>query len=215
VVCQLALGRGAIPFETKVMEMLLPKKDKIIPKDYLALERQALIKSEYFDGEIFAMAGASREHNQIASNIVRVLGNQFLEKPCSVYSSDMKVKMEEIQKYTYPDVVVSCDPEAFEDESNDVLINPMVIFEILSDSTEAYDRGEKFAHYQLLDSLAEYILVSQYFCRVDKFLRRDDNAWIYSAYQKMEDIVKLDSVSCEVPVSEIYRKVNFRKGLLK
>ena len=195
--------------------MLSPKKDKITPEEYLASERQAEVKSEFFDGETFAMAGASREHNQIASNIVRVLGNQFLEKPCSVYSSDMKVKMGEIQKYTYPDVVVSCDKEEFEDETNDVLLNPIVIFEILSDSTEAYDRGEKFAHYQLLDSLVEYILVSQYSCRVEKFQRRDDNAWIYSAFQEMEDIVKLESVSCELPVSEIFRKVNLRKGLFK
>ena len=195
--------------------MLSPRETKITPEEYLSSERQAETKSEFFKGETFAMACASREHNQIASNIVRVLGNQFLEKPCSVYSSDMKVKMEEIQKYTYPDVVVSCDPEAFEDESNDVLLNPMVIFEILSDSTEAYDRGEKFAHYQLLDSLVEYILISQYFCRVEKFQRRADNAWIYSAFQNMEDIVKLEAVSCELPVSEIYRKVNFRKGLFK
>lgn len=161
------------------------------------------------------MAGASREHNQIASNIVRVLGNQFLEKPRSVYSSDMKVKMEEIQKYTYPDVVVSWDQEEFEDENTDVLLNPLVIFEILSDSTEAYDRGEKFAHYQLLDSLAEYILASQYFCRVEKFQRHDDNAWIYFAFPEMDDIVKLEFVSCELPVSEIYRKVNFSKSRLK
>lgn len=215
MVCELVLGLGAIPFEITVTKMLSPKETKITPEEYLASERKAEIKSEFFDGETFALAGESREHNQIASNIVRVLGNQLLEKPCSVYSSDMKVKMEEIQKYTYPDVVVSCDPEAFEDENNDVLLNPLVIFEILSDSTEACDRGEKFAHYQLLDSLAEYILVSQYSCRVEKFHRRDDNAWIYSACQEMEDIVKLVSVSCELPVSEIYRKVNLSKIHLK
>lgn len=197
--------------ESKVAEMLSPKETKITPEDYLASERQAEAKSEFFDGETFAMAGASREHNQIASNIVRVLGNQFQEKPCTVYSSDMKVKMEEIQKYTYPDVVVSCDQEEYEDENNDVLLNPIAIFEILSDATEAYDRGEKFAHYQLLDSLAEYILISQHFCRVEKFQRRDDNAWIYFAFKEMDDIVKLESVSCELSVSEIYRKVGFRK----
>lgn len=215
MVCPLSLGRGAIPLETRVMEMLFPKKDRITFKDYLASERQAEIKSEFFDGETLARPGASREHNQIASNIVRVLGNQFLEKPCTVYSSDMKVKVEEIQKYTYPDVVVSCDREEYEDENNDVLLNPMVIFEILSDSTEAYDRGEKFAHYQLLGSLAEYILISQHFCRVEKFQRRDDNAWIYSACQEMDDIVKLESVSCELPDSEIYRKVTLSKGPFK
>ena len=197
------------------MEMLLPKKAKITPKDYLASERQAETKSEYFDGETFAMAGASREHNQIASNIVRVLGNQLLEMPCSVFSSDMKVKIEKIEKYTYPDIVVVCEKEAFEDEHNDVLLNPIAIIEILSDSTEAYDRGDKFAHYQRLDSFVEYLLVSQYVCRVEKFHRRDDGTWIYSTYQTMEAVVEIESISCELPVSEIYRKVNLGNSPLK
>lgn len=194
-----------------MIRILLRKNNKISPEEYLISERKSEIRNEYFDGEIFAMAGATREHNQISANIVRVLGNQLLEKTCSVFSSDMKISMEEIKKYTYPDIVVVCDREEFEDENHDVLLNPIVIMEILSDSTEAYDRGDKFAHYQLLDSFVEYILVSQYFCRVEKFARRNDETWIYSKYHKTEDVVGLEAIDCELPVSEIYRKVNFGK----
>lgn len=195
--------------------MLLKEENKISPEEYLVSERESEIRNEYFDGEIFAMAGASREHNQIASNIVRILGNQLLEKPCSVFSSDMKVKMKEIGKYTYPDIVVVCEKEEFENENNDVLLNPVVIIEILSDSTEAYDRGDKFAHYQSLDSFVEYVLISQYFWRVEKFTRQDDGTWIYSKYETDGNVVKIEAVNCELPVSEIYRKVNLDKHHLK
>ncbi|MBF0225787.1 MAG: Uma2 family endonuclease [Desulfobacterales bacterium] len=195
--------------------MLLQEKNKISPEEYLDLERVSAIKSEYFDGEVFAMAGASREHNQISANIVRVLGNHLLEKPCSVFSSDMKVKIWQIEKYTYPDIVVVCGNEEYDDENNDILLNPIVIIEILSDSTEAYDRGDKFSHYQLIDSFSEYILVSQYFCKIEKFSRQKDETWIYSKYNNMEDIVSIESVKCELPISEIYRKVNFSQSHLK
>ena len=193
--------------------MLVQGKNKISPEEYLASERGSEIRNEYFDGEIFAMAGASREHNQISANIVRVIGNQILEKPCCVFSRDMKIKIEQIGKYTYPDIVVVCEKEEFEDKNNDVLLNPIVIIEILSDSTEAYDRGEKFAHYQLLNSFVEYILISQYFCRIEKFTRQDDETWIYSKYQTPEHVIKIEAIHCEIPVSEIYRKVNLNKPL--
>lgn len=123
--------------------------------------------------------------------------------------------MEEIGKYTYLDIVVACEKEEFEDENKDVLLNPIVIMEILSDSTDAYDRGDKFAHYQILVSFVEYILVSQLFCRVEKFVRRDDDTWIYSKYQTMEDVVDIESIKCELPIAEIYRKVSFDKYHLK
>ncbi|MCP5197385.1 MAG: Uma2 family endonuclease [Gammaproteobacteria bacterium] len=129
---------------------------RLTPEQYLYRERQSGVKSEYFDGEIFARAGASREHHQIAANLVRVLGTQLLERPCNVYSSDMKVHIDKARKYTYPDVVVACQPEQFEDAQRDVLLNPVVIIEILSDSTEADDRGHKFLHDQLLDVCADF-----------------------------------------------------------
>jgi Uma2 family endonuclease len=150
---------------------------KPTPEQYLAQERLAEFKSEYCNGEIFAMSGASREHNQISSNIVASLAVQLQEKPCSVYSSDMKVRIAEANKYTYPDIVTACEPQQFEDEYTDVLLNPSIIIEIPSDSTEAYDRGLKFFHYQRLDSLREYLLVSQKSCHVEKYERQAENLW--------------------------------------
>jgi Uma2 family endonuclease len=187
--------------------MLAQEKNEMTPEEYLAIERDSDIKSEYFGGEIFAMAGASREHNKISTNIVRVLGNQLLEKPCSIFASDMKVKMKEIKKYTYPDIVVVCGNEEYDDEYNDILINPIVIIEILSDSTEAYDRGDKFSHYQFISTFSEYILVSQYIRKIEKFLRQKNDTWIYSKYEKAEDIVSIESIKCNLPVHEVYREV--------
>jgi Uma2 family endonuclease len=188
--------------------MPLKEQKKIGFQEYLAMERESETRNEYWNGEIFAMTGASREHNQISANIVRVLGNQMLEKPCVVYSSDMKVKIEGVGKYTYPDIVAVCGKAEFEDENGDVLLNPAVVVEILSESTEAYDRGDKFAHYQLVDSLAEYVLISQYACRVEKFTRRPDETWLYSKYGASNEVVELESVDCNLPLCEIYRKVD-------
>lgn len=186
---------------------------RLTPEQYLSQERQSEVRSEYFDGEIFAMAGASREHNQISTNLVRVLGNQLLEKPCNVYSSDMKVKIDKVRKYTYPDVVVACQPERFEDEKRDVLLNPVVIIEILSDSTEAYDRGRKFLHYQSLDSLVEYLLVSQNASLIERFSRQDGNHWIYSQFHDMNDVIDIEYIGCILPLQEIYQKVDLNELL--
>jgi Uma2 family endonuclease len=190
--------------------MDLSAKLTITPQEYLLQERIADIKSEYLNGEIFAMAGASREHNQIASNVVRLLGNQLLASNCSVYANDMKVRIASINKYTYPDILVSCDPEEFIDEQQDVLLNPLVIIEILSDSTEAYDRGRKFFHYQHINSLIEYILISQNICSVEIFQRQNDNSWLYSAFHHSDDIVAVNSIECSLALKEIYRRVKIK-----
>jgi len=187
---------------------------KLTPQEYLAQERSAEFKSEYFNGEIYAMAGASREHNQISSNITASLAIQLLEKPCSVYANDMKVWIDKAHKYTYPDVLVACDPQLFEDEHSDVLLNPSVIIEILSDSTESYDRGLKFFHYQRIDSLCEYLLVSQKFCHVEKYERQANNLWAYSEFHEMNDEVTINAIKCKISLSEIYRKVNLKETIL-
>ncbi len=114
--------------------------------EYLAAERLSDIRHEFFDGAIFAMAGASKAHNQISSNLVRVIGNALLDKSCNVYSSDMRVKSDRANKYSYPDVVATCKEVRFEGDAEDTLLNPLLIIEILSDSTEGYDRGDKFFH---------------------------------------------------------------------
>ncbi len=189
--------------------MIPQKKTYLSHEEYLSYERASESRNEYLNGDIFAMAGASRNHNQISSNIVRLLGNQLLDKPCSVYAGDMKIKIGKADKYTYPDIAVSCDTEEFEDENEDVLLNPLVIIEILSDSTEAYDRGLKFFHYQFTDSLKEYILISQKLCRAEKF-ERQNNIWIYSEIHSMDNILEIRTINCILPMAEVYRKVRWR-----
>ena len=177
--------------------------------EYLQHERQAKFKSEYLNGEVYAMAGASREHNQISTNLVVSLGAQLLEKPCGVYSSGMKVRTrtDKTNKFSYPDLVVTCGDEQFEDENGDVLLNPLVIIEVLSASTEAYDRGLKFFHYQLIPSLQEYLLVAQDYCRVEKYQRQADKQWVYSEFHEMQDVVEISTLECRVTVADIYRRV--------
>jgi Uma2 family endonuclease len=174
--------------------------------DYLVLERQAETKSEYFAGEMFAMAGASRLHNLIVANIIRVLGNQLIDGLCNVYPSDMRVKMAKLNKYTYPDVVIACDEEFFEDEQGDTLLNPSVIIEVLSDSTEAYDRGKKFDHYQSLESFAEYILVTQDTYHLEHYVRQNDRTWTYTSFHSPEDVAQLASIRCILTLGDVYAK---------
>jgi len=185
----------------------LPQRAFLTAEEYLTAERKAEFKSEYFKGETFAMAGASRPHNRIVSNIIRTADTQLLKRGCNIYSSDMRVKIKKIGKYTYPDVVVTCGKELFEDDHVDILLNPVVIFEILSSSTEAYDRGKKFQHYQFIESLAEYILITQDAIRVEQYVRQSDRTWLYSEYQNIDDVIKLESVNCELPLKELYINV--------
>ncbi|NUO83031.1 Uma2 family endonuclease [candidate division KSB1 bacterium] len=189
-----------------------PKPIRLSTEEYLARERRAEFKSEYFNGELFAMAGAQQAHNLIVGNLLRTLGNQLVERDCKVYPSDMRVKIAKINKYTYPDVVVTCGKENFEDAEVDTLLNPVVIFEILSDSTEAYDRGKKFQHYQFLESLSEYVLISQDAVRVEQYIRQSDKTWQYSQYQELGDLVKLESVNCELALKDVYVKVEIESN---
>ncbi len=191
--------------------MLPQKKEIITPEGYLAFERNSELKHEYFDGEIFAMVGASLNHNRISRNIDRELGNQLKENSCENFVGDMRVKVEEINKYTYPDIVVACGKIELEGKGLDTLLNPVVIIEILSDSTEAYDRGLKFEHYQLIGSLQEYILVSQHSCNVVRYLSNQNDSWNYRKYSNMKQVLELESIKCELPLSEIYHRVEFNQ----
>ncbi len=191
--------------------MLPQKKEKITPDEYLKFEKNSEFKHEYFDGEIFAMVGASLNHNRISFNLSRELGNQLKNSSCEGFSGDMRVKVKEIEKYTYPDIVVACDKIELEENGVDTLLNPIVIMEILSDSTEAYDRGLKFEHYQLIGSLQEYILISQHSCTVVRYLRNQDDSWNYKKHTDMNKILKLESIKCELSLSEIYHRVEFKK----
>ena len=189
--------------------MIAQEKKKMTLEEYLEFEKNSELKHEYFDGEIFAMVGARKNHNRISSNVSRILGNQLLDRPCDVFSSDMRVKIEAIKKYTYPDILVACDKIEFIADELDSLLNPVVIIEILSNSTESYDRGLKFTHYRLIDSLKEYILISQYHCQVEKFKRDKAGIWLYSSVEEMENSLKIESIECELSLSEIYHRVEF------
>ncbi len=174
--------------------------------EYLSIERKATTKSEYVRGEVFAMAGASLIHNQIATNLIRELSNQLKERECDVLGSDMKVKIEEADCYFYPDVSGLCGEINHPDRHTDTYINPQFVIEILSDSTEAYDRGDKFHDYQSIPSLREYVLVSQRSCAVEIY-RKDKDRWEYQVHRDLADVLILESVGCEIPLAEIYRKV--------
>jgi Uma2 family endonuclease len=183
------------------------RKALLAPEEYLALERRSEARSAYLAGEVFAMVGVSKRHNLIAANIISVLGNQPLERPCNVYPSDLRVKVSVTGKYTYTDVVVACEEERFEDAENDTLLNAVVIIEILSQSTEAKNRGRNFQHYQYIESLTEYILVAREPYRIEQYVRHGDREWRYSEYHDAEDVVRMDVFGCELALRDAYAKV--------
>jgi Uma2 family endonuclease len=180
----------------------------ITPEEYIAAERRATVKSEYIYGEIFAMSGASNAHNLITLDIATELNLKLRGSGCLVYSNDMRVKTKQTGAYFYPDVVVVCDKPRFEDNVFDTLLNPILIVEVLSPSTEAFDRGDKFAHYQQLDSLREYILVSQDRMRVEHH-RLTETHWVGKTFEAPEDVLQFNSIECELPLRDIYTRISF------
>src|SRR5260221_13495048 len=175
---------------------------RVSPEEYLRLERAAETKSEYDDGVVFAMAGASERHNLIVAGLMRSLGNR-LPPPCRVYASDFRVRILNPSRFFYPDVSVVCTEPRFADDQRDVLLNPGVIFEVLSDRTAAFDRGRKFLSYQTIDSLQDYVLVSQDDSLVEHF-RRDQSHWLYTKAQGHDATLPMPSLDCVLPLHEIY-----------
>ncbi|MDQ2807752.1 MAG: Uma2 family endonuclease [Chloroflexota bacterium] len=178
------------------------------PEEYLALERAAAYKSEYLAGEIFAMAGASPRHSSIAANLIRLLGNAFQGQPCRVYGSDMRVRVEETELYTYPDVVAVCGPPKFGGVHQDTLLNPTVIFEILSPSTEGYDRGKKFANYRQIPTLTDYVLVAQDEVRIEHFTRQG-HGWFLTTVSALDRTLPITSIDSDLPLVAVYQNVEF------
>ena len=176
---------------------------------YLAAERQAASRSEYFNGQVYAMAGASREHVAIVVNLTYLFVGQFKGRPCSTMGSDMRLKVSETGLYTYPDLMALCGEPLFDDDQRDTLLNPTLIVEVLSDGTERYDRGDKFAHYRRLASLRDYLLVSQHRPRVEHYIRRGEE-WVLREIDGLDGVVRLLDLGCELPLAEIYDKVTFR-----
>jgi Uma2 family endonuclease len=184
-------------------------KTYLTPEEYLDIERKAEHKSEYFNGEIFALAGTSKEHNIIAGNLIAVLKSQLREKSCEVFFSELRVRVPSTSLYTYPDIIVVCGEQKFEDKEFDTLLNPTLIIEILSESTESYDRGKKFENYLQFESLQEYVLVSQKQVRIEKYLRQDKGKWLFSEERSLEKVIELPSIKCSFPLREVYRNINF------
>ncbi|SRR6266542_3121280 len=182
---------------------------RLTPEEYLRIERSAEWKSEYTDGEMFAMAGASPRHAQIAANLFRELGNQLLEGPCIVYATDLRVATDPQRHYTYPDVIIGCDPPQYVDTQLDTLTNPTFIAEVLSESTEKYDRGAKFERYRSVPTLSEYLLVAQDRVHVELYTRQPDGAWVLHEWNDPAGEIDLVSLRCRLKIAGVYSKVTF------
>lgn len=180
--------------------------ERLTPEEYLARERKAETKSEYIDGVLVAMSGATRAHILITVNIAADLNQQLLDSPCEVCSQDMRTRITEGRMYAYPDVVVTCGGPHFQDNEFDVLLNPTVIIEVLSESTEGYDRGLKFARYRLRPSLQEYVLVAQDRVSVERYAREGER-WVLSEATSLDDAIELPSIGCKLSLRRVYHKV--------
>jgi len=181
----------------------------ISPEEYLERERKAEFKSEYYGGQIYAMAGASMEHVRICGNIFAELHIALRPRPCEVFANDLRLCTDPDGLYTYPDLLVVCGQPLLTDSHMDTVTNPTLIIEVLSDSTEKYDRGAKFAHYRQIESLSEYVLVSQHAPIVEQYVRQDNGKWLYSSITGLEASVEFPSISCMLELAEIYLRVEF------
>jgi Uma2 family endonuclease len=186
-------------------------KPYLTPDEYLHRERKAEFRSEYFRGETFAMAGASANHNLIVLNAGASLREQLKKKPCRVYPSDLKLRVEATGLYTYPDLSVVCGDPQLESDAGDVLLNSVVLVEVLSDSTEAYDRGKKFEHYRTIPSLMHYVMIAQDRRSIDCFSRCPDGDWRLASCQGLDGNVELASIESQLAMTEVYDKVVFNE----
>lgn len=190
--------------------MSLQPKPLLYFADWLAAERASdQGRTQYLNGEVFAMAGGSEAHSLIAANVVGELRNRFKGRPCYAYTSDMKVRIESANLGTYPDAMAICGERQFWDDRRDVTTNPNLIVEVLSDSTEAFDRGDKFGYYRLLPSLRAYLLLSQHRVAAELFLRQPSGDWLLSTYTDLGDRIALPPLDTELPLAEVYDKVEF------
>ncbi len=180
--------------------------------EYLSREKKALEKHEYRDGEIISMAGGTADHSLITANLIGELGNRLKGKPCRVYDSNLRVRIARTILYTYSDASVICGEREMDpnDPTGETSTNPRLIVEVLSPSTEAYDRGDKFSRYRQIESLQEYLLVSSAAARVEVFYRQVDGEWLFTAFSGMDATAILRSVETQLPLTEIYSGINFR-----
>lgn len=187
--------------------MLAQERQLYTRAEYLTFEEKADFRSEYRQGEIVAMAGASVNHNRIVGNVFNALSNAIGTKLCEAFVTDLRVWVEKRNLFTYPDVLAICGDLTFYEDRTDTITNPQVIIEVLSESTAAYDRGEKFQAYWTLDSLAEYVLIDQYRVRVEYFRRISEKEWRLIVLTKTDEVLTLESVGGDLPLDQIYRNV--------
>ncbi|MCB9456599.1 MAG: Uma2 family endonuclease [Anaerolineaceae bacterium] len=181
-------------------------------KDYLAFERESDEKHEFVDGVVYAMTGASERHNLVTGSAYASLYSQLRKRPCRVYPSDMRVKVAQTGIYTYPDISIVCEPPRFEDDRQDTLLNPVVLIEVLSPSTENYDRGKKFQHYRTLESLQEYLLIAQDSPHIEHYRRQADNQWLLTDVAQADAVIELPSIACTLALADVYEKVDFEEA---
>lgn len=181
-------------------------------EEYLQFERESDERHEFYGSEIYLMTGASERHVLITGNTFSSLHSQLRRTPCRIYAVDMRVKVSATGLYTYPDISVVCGEPAFEDEHVDTLINPTVIVEVLSPSTERYDRGKKFQHYRTLKSLQEYILIGQDNPQIEQFTRTDNDRWLLNTASQLDAQIELSAIGCTLLVADVYEKVTFEPG---
>lgn len=182
---------------------------RVSPEEYLSLERQSETKSEYLNGEIYAMAGASRRHNFIAGDVYASLLNQLRGRGCDVYTGDMRVRVPAADLYAYPDVTVVCGEPELDDAEVDTLLNPTLIVEVLSRTTESYDRGVKFAYYRTLSSFAEYLVLAQDHVHAEHWVRQGNGGWLLTETDRREDVLELPSIGCTLALRDAYDRVVF------
>lgn len=182
---------------------------KLTEQEYLALERAAETKSEFFQGEMFAMSGASKEHSRISGNILGSMWGQLRGRDCEVMGPDMRLRVNESGLYTYPDAQVVCGGGKYADDAVDTLLNPTVVFEILSKSTAGYDRGSRFQSYRAISSLREYILVDSLSLFIEQYVQQANNTWLLRDLTRPDQELRLESIGVTIPVSTIYERVSF------
>jgi Uma2 family endonuclease len=190
--------------------MALPRSPRFTPEEYLAKERESVSRHEYLSGQIYDMAGESVQHSRICINLAREVSVQLKGRECEAFSANMKVKSGDSALFSYPDLSVVCGEPLFLDVRSDVLLNPRVIFEVLSPSTEAFDRGEKFLRYSnFIDELNDYLLVSQHKPLVEHFVRQQHGQWLYSKFEGLSARVEIRSIGCQLDLLEVYSRVTF------
>jgi Uma2 family endonuclease len=190
--------------------MALPQPSRHLTEaEYLEIERAAEFKSEFFEGEMFAMAGGTPRHSLLGTNVAVEFANRLRAKPCVPYNADLRIKIEATGLLTYPDLSVICGPLQFAGGTDDTVVNPTVLVEVLSDSTEAYDRGKKFEHYRQIPTLQEYLLVSQTEPRIEQFIRQPDGHWLLHEAAGLEASLELPALGISISLGEVFARVTF------